>query len=207
MSTLYVLNLLDRKLYALDVSSGDTTDVTIVQAWNTPDGTGAGRHRPMGLAWHNGQLWIGSVDENGSNAYVHALDPAGTTFTLAVTVPLSYTRQDWIWDPAPNLAATWHGWSADPTTLTYQVIDDGGEIAYPQPMLAAIEFDGDDMIWAFVIALATRWGRTATFGLAMRNCVGVTPPVISCASVRQTVAMLWKVASVANVPIRPAPRA
>ena len=148
MSILYVVNLFDRKIYAIDISDGDTATASILQSWNAPDATGANRHRPMGLAWHNGQLWVGSVDEDGSDAYIHSLDPAGSTFTLELTVPLAFTRQDWL-DSAGTLPSTWNAWHGDPTTMPYASTGSGGEIAYPQPMLTDLEFVGDDIVLGF----------------------------------------------------------
>jgi len=75
LSTLYVVNLFDRKIYALDVSSGDVASATIINSWDTPDPSGASRHRPFGLAWHSGLLWLGTVDDNGQTGWIHSLDP------------------------------------------------------------------------------------------------------------------------------------
>ena len=154
MSTLYVVNLFDRKIYALDVSSGNTAATTIVRSWNAPDATGAGRHRPFGLAWHNGHLWIGSVDQNGSTVYVHRLNLVTNTFSLQLTAPLNYTRQNWLGGTTVDRPANWRAWSANPTSVSYESNSSGTEISYPQPMLTDIEFDGDDMILGF----RDRWG-------------------------------------------------
>lgn len=154
MRTLYLVNLFDRKIYALDVSSGVATATTLVNSWRAPDGTGAGRHRPMGLAWHNGALWIGSVDQNGSNAYVHRLDPITGATSLQLTVPLGYTRQNWLGDLNSNRSATWRAWSADPATVAYQTSSSGVEAGYPQPLLSDLAFTGEDLILGF----RDRWG-------------------------------------------------
>jgi uncharacterized repeat protein (TIGR01451 family) len=158
MRTLYVVNLFDRKIYALDVRSGVAANTTIVNSWNAPDATGAGRHRPMGLAWHNGRLWIGSVDQNGSNAYVHRLNPATGATTLMLTAPLNYTRQNWFGDASYTLPATWRAWSSNAGTVSYASNSSGSEIAYPQPMLSDIEFSGEDLILGF----RDRWGDQTT---------------------------------------------
>lgn len=146
MTTLYVVNLFDRKLYALDVRSGLASAATIVQSWSAPDATGANRHRPFGLAWHAGKLWVGSVDDNGSQAYVHSLDPAGTTFVLELTVALSYTRQNWASYLNVSRPAAWQSWSSNPTTLS---LPTGTEIGYPQPMLTDLEFTHDGLLLGF----------------------------------------------------------
>lgn len=161
MATLYVVNLFDRKIYAIDVGSGNTATATLVTSWSAPDATGANRHRPFALAWHNGKLWVGSVDQNGSNAYVHSLDPAGTTFVLELTVPLAYTRQNWISSLTTSRPATWRSWSANPTTLTYAT--NGTEIGYPQPMLADLAFDHDGMILGFRDRMGDQGGADKYF--------------------------------------------
>ena len=157
-NTLYVVNLFDRKIYAIDVTDGvaanatalNTPDSTTTFGWDAPDATGAGRHRPFGLAWDNGKLWVGSVDDNGTSAYVHSLDPSGTTFDLELTVPLTYARQAYIGgDPdAADRSTEWRAWSSDPETITYQ-INGSNETSFPQAMLTDIEFDGTDMVLGF----------------------------------------------------------
>ena len=96
-STLYVVNLFDRRIYALDVSSGVASQTTVVNSWASPDGTGNARHRPFGLAWHNNLLWIGSVDENGQNAFVHSLNPSTGTTSLALTIPPAISTASLLW--------------------------------------------------------------------------------------------------------------
>ncbi len=146
MSTLYVINLFDRKIYAINVASGNTATAAILKSWNTPDATGAGRHRPFALAWHNGKLWVGSVDQNASKAYVHSLDPTGSSFVLESTIPLNYARQV----VKNNVAGTWNSWASDASTLAYLgVAQNANEIGYPQPMLTDLEFEGEDLILGF----------------------------------------------------------
>ncbi len=149
-STMYVVNLFDRKIYALDVGTGQLSDVTIINSWSTPDPTGAGRHRPFGLAYDDGQVWLGSVDENGQSAYVHSLDLSTGSFTLELTIPLQFERQSFFGLATNTVAAPaqWNPWQTNTSSFTpYNV---GGEIAYPQPMLSDIEFDASgDMVIGF----------------------------------------------------------
>ncbi len=146
MATLYVINLFDRKIYAINVASGNAAAAAILKSWSAPDATGAGRHRPFALAWHNGKLWVGSVDQNASNAYVHSLDPVGNTFTLEITIPLNYARQV----VKSNVAGTWNSWASDASTLAYLgAAQNATEIGYPQPMLTDLEFEGEDLILGF----------------------------------------------------------
>lgn len=148
--TLFVVNLFDRRIYALNVASGAPAGATLIKSWAAPDATTASRHRPFGLAWSQGKLWVGSVDQNGTNAYVHSMTPnlssptGSEAFTLETTVPLSFVRQSYQGTAANNAAriSTWRAWASDPSTAGTPYLNNGsGEIAYPQPMLSDIEFD------------------------------------------------------------------
>ena len=148
MSTLYVVNLWDRKVYALDVSAGKADSISILNSWNAPDETASGDHRPFGLAWHDDKLWLGSVDENGLEAYVHSLNPGGVLWQLELTIPLNYDRQAFFGNADnPGAPAEWNVWQST-TSFTYY--DQSGEIGFPQAMLSDIEFaDNGDMIIGF----------------------------------------------------------
>lgn len=168
--TLFVVNLFDRKIYAINVASGTPSGATLIKSWSAPDATGASRHRPFALAFYQGKLWVGSVDENGSNAYVHSMTPNLTTstasepFTLETTVPLNYVRQSYQGVAADNAAriSTWRAWSNNPTTITYLAA--GTEIAYPQPILSGIDFDEtNSMILGFRDRFGDQTGSNVRF--------------------------------------------
>lgn len=149
-NTLYAVNLFDKKIYAFDVTDGITANATIITSWDIPDATGADRHRPFGLAFHNDKLWVGTVDENASNAYVHALDPAGINFDLKLTVPLDYPRQAFIGSNADlaDQSSEWRAWATN-TNITYMERN-SREIGFPQPILSDMAFTADgDMILGF----------------------------------------------------------
>ncbi len=149
-NTLYVVNLFDKKIYALDVTDGNTTNASIVNSWDTPDATGADRHRPFGLAFHDDKLWIGTVDENASSAYVHSLDPAGTNFDLKLTIPLDYPRQAFIGSNADlaDQSSEWRPWATN-SNITYMERN-SREIGFPQPILSDMTFTADgEMILGF----------------------------------------------------------
>ncbi len=148
-NTLYVVNLFNRRIYAIDVTTGLPASSSLITSWATPDPTGAGRHRPFGLAWHNGELWLGTVDENGSNAYIHSLNVQTGVFTLALTVNLNYSRQAFFGNANNTFSApsAWRSWVTNPNFNPFFI---NGEIGYPQPMLSDIEFaDNGDMILGF----------------------------------------------------------
>ncbi len=149
-NTLYAVNLFDKKIYAFDVTDGNTANASIITSWNAPDATGADRHRPFGLAFHDNKLWLGTVDENASNAYVHSLDPAGTSFDLKLTIPLGYSRQAFIGSNAnlTDQSSEWRPWVTN-SNITYMERN-SREIGFPQPILSDMTFTADgEMILGF----------------------------------------------------------
>lgn len=165
METLYVVNLHDRKIYAFNVADGNVNNATLLNTpgaggnnygWATPDECGSVAHRPFGLAWHEGKLWVGSVCEsNGSggpgNAYVHSLDPSGTTFNLETMLSLNFDREDVFQSGSDD----WNAWSNNVTTVNARR-NTSGDTSYPQPMLTDIEFDPAD--GAMILGFRDRWG-------------------------------------------------
>lgn len=149
-NTLYIVNLFDKKIYALDITDGNTANVSIITSWDAPDETGADRHRPFGLAFHEDKLWVGTVDENASNAYVHSIDPAGTSFNLKLTIPLNYPRQAFIGSNAglTDQSAEWRPWATNSNIAFFE--QNSGEIGFPQPILSDMTFTAEgDMILGF----------------------------------------------------------
>lgn len=172
MKTLYVVNLFDRSIYAIDVSSGIPEEATLLHVWASPDATGAARHRPFALGLHEGKVWVGSVDENGSNAFIHSFVPVGANpaFTLEVTLPLNYPRQAFIGQANnPARLSNWRAWATNAATVT-PMSTNADEIGWPQPILADIEFDGKNMI----LGLRDRFGDQA--GYAKRFNLAATRP-------------------------------
>ena len=145
--TLYVVNLFDRTLYFLDVSSPSPATATLVRSLPLPDATGAGRHRPFALAVQRGRIWVGSVDENGTAAHLHSVSPTGSTFVLEHTVDLTFDRQVTIGDNADGVPdADWNPWT---TTAAGTPTNGGAEFHYAQPILTDLAFDGKDLILGF----------------------------------------------------------
>ena len=149
-NTLYAVNLFDKKIYAFDLTDGVTANASIVTSWDAPDATSAGRHRPFGLAYHDGKLWIGTVDENASNAYVHSLETTGINFNLELTIPLDYSRQAFIGSIADSdeVSAEWRPWAIN-SSINYMERN-SREIGFPQPILSDMTFTAEgDMILGF----------------------------------------------------------
>lgn len=153
MESLFVMNLRRRSVHQLDVTTGNLSEARFVRTFVMPDATEADRHRPFGLKFYRDRVWVGSVDENGAEAYVHSFDPAAvtTSYQLEFTVDLTYQRQalaDSDVDEAGE-AADWNAWEGNAATLPFLTVTNVAEVAYPQPMLTDLEFDGDDLILGF----------------------------------------------------------
>jgi hypothetical protein len=151
-STLYVMNLEDRRLYALNANTGASLGSSVqVQSLTlpTPGGsstscsntTSGTNKRPFAVNYYRGQVYIGVVctaetNQNANNlfAYVFQVDPV--TLAIAPTpvfqAPLNYNRG--VADP--GWAAEWQPWR---TTIT-------GDFAAPQPMLTSIVFENGNLI-------------------------------------------------------------
>ncbi len=115
---LYVVNLYDRKVYEIDlVDPFNPQAPTLgnagarIRSWSTPDpGTNPaqGEHRPFGLAYYRGELYLGTVlsaqdlsgNVVGSEAdmfgYIHKTTPGSGTWGQVLSFPMSYrVEQDW----------------------------------------------------------------------------------------------------------------
>lgn len=152
-SRLFVMNLQDRRLYALDpttgASLGSSASVTTLTL-PTPGGSGTNcstngsnnNKRPFAVTFYRAMVYIGVVctSESGTSsvnnlfAYVFAVDP--TTLAISATpvfsAPLNYTRG--LADPGQD--AEWRPWVS-----TIQA-----NFAFPQPMLTDIKFENGNMI-------------------------------------------------------------
>ncbi|MBP7777604.1 MAG: VCBS repeat-containing protein [Acidobacteria bacterium] len=147
-STVYVVNLADRQIYALP-TSGPLTSVTVRRVsipLNAPGATGGGADlRPFALQWHRGQLYVGIVNSAESAgattadllAYVYTLNPATLTFSPSPVFQfaLNYPRGNVQTFNGVGPAA-WNRWS--PVFLTQSPTSVG---SYPQPMLSGLAFD------------------------------------------------------------------
>lgn len=151
-STLYVMNLEDRRLYALNANTG-TSIASSVQiqtltlptpggtAANCSGGSGGTDKRPFAVNFYRGRVYIGVVctaetSGNPSNlfAYVFDVDPStlAITATPVFSMPLNYNRG--LADP--GWAAEWQPWR---TTIS-------ADFATPQPMLTSIVFENGNLI-------------------------------------------------------------
>ncbi|MEK7833994.1 MAG: SdrD B-like domain-containing protein, partial [Acidobacteriota bacterium] len=186
--TLWAVNLFQRTLIAVDISSPitnlasnpNTLAGSLVRSYNIVSGGGqtisgapsctSGQLRPWGLAFRNGVGYLGAVcDASGSatrkqspdqRAYVLSFDPANpTSFTTVVNFALDYSRE-----PAHRIGALattglWQRW-----TNTWSDVDApvfANFTSAPQPILSDITFTDDG---SMVIGLADRFGHQAGWG-------------------------------------------
>ncbi|MBK6750326.1 MAG: carboxypeptidase regulatory-like domain-containing protein [Acidobacteria bacterium] len=151
-SRLFVMNLQDRSLYALNpttgASFGNSVSVTTLtlptpagSATNCSTGSGNTNKRPFAVKYYRGSVYIGvlctaETNQNAANlyAYVFQVDPA----TLAITsTPVFSTQLNYSRGFAdPGEAAEWRPWV---TTIQ-------ANFAYPQPMFTSIEFENGNLI-------------------------------------------------------------
>lgn len=157
--TLYVMNLEDRRLYALNASTGASLGSSVqiqTVALPTPGGTAANcaasDKRPFAVNYHRGQVYIGVVctgetAPNASNLFAYVLQADPTTLAIGATpvfsAPLNYSRG--VADP--GWAAEWRPWV---TTIS-------PDFAAPQAMLTSIVFENGNLI----IGLRDRAGDQA----------------------------------------------
>ena len=157
---LYVTNLYDRMIYEIDLVNPNApqaptlaTKALRVRSWPAPDPgttTAQGEHRPWGLKWYRGKLYVGVVlsgqdingnvqspvvDVNGQKVgtglrgYVYEFDPATTTFSVRLDFSFNYGRErGWIpWGYSTN------------SGLSRYFSGDEREIA--EPIISDLEFD------------------------------------------------------------------
>ncbi len=165
-NTLYVVNLFDRRLYAIPVDDpGDASSVAIPT--NPPGCPATNDARPFAVEFRDGLVYVGvtctaesSQDVDDLRAYVYSLNPAGGGFNLVLNFPLNYERRCADRADQANcetqLPSDWQPWIADTDPPTWPLAFFAGyPIVYAQPMLTDIEFDNNgDMILAF----RDRWG-------------------------------------------------
>ena len=151
-STLYVMNLEDRRLYALSSSTGASLGSSVqINTLNLPTPAGSAANcsnassgtdkRPFAVNFYRGQVYIGVVctaetTQNAADlyAYVFQVNPGTLAVTAApiFSAQLNYSRG--LADP--GWAAEWQPWR---TTIS-------GDFATPQPMLASIVFENGNLI-------------------------------------------------------------
>ena len=153
-STLYAMNLNDRKVYAIDIESKSLIDSYAIPDPGCVDGT----FRPWGLGIRDGVLYAGAICDGSElvgsppnpfnitarqvlSAHVFKLE-AGT-FSSVLSFPLDYLKEPpFTYGGNCRSVTGWYGW-IDEWPNSCEV----NNIGYPQPILSDIEWDDQgDMI-------------------------------------------------------------
>lgn len=163
--TLYVVNLFDKKLYAINTSTK-----ALIASYAIPDpGCTNGKARPWAIGEYQGQLFVGvtcdgSASGNPANlsdnagvgnlkVTVYRLD--GSLFTQVLTSPLDYLREpSFQYSGGCDAINHWKPWcDIMPATCT------DGNVSYPTPLLTDIEFDDNgNMILGFTDRTGYQFG-------------------------------------------------
>ena len=157
-STLYAMNLNDRKVYAIDIESKSLIDSYAIPDPGCVDGT----FRPWGLGIRDGVLYAGAICDGSElvgsppnpfnitarqvlSAHVFKLE-AGT-FSSVLSFPLDYLKEPpFTYGGNCRSVTGWYGW-IDEWPNSCEV----NNIGYPQPILSDIEWDDQgDMILGFM---------------------------------------------------------
>ncbi|MCB0111179.1 MAG: hypothetical protein KDE53_34895, partial [Caldilineaceae bacterium] len=144
---LYVANLYDRTLVAIDLSTS-----AVIDSYAIPDPGCANANdvRPMGLGVRGGEVYVGvvcSAETSGLSsdlqAAVFKLTPAGGFTTVVAPFALTYTMPDRF----DGTARSWNAWvSTYPLAAGNAAYRD----TYPQPLLADIDWDASgNMLLSF----------------------------------------------------------
>ncbi len=174
--TLFVVNMYDRKLYAIPVANPTPVPAGV----DVPDPANCSVDvRPFATGFYNGKLYVGVVCPGPTNAavraYVYAFTPGSPGSFDASPVldfALTYNRGQ-VTNMLTGNTANWRAWADDQSGVT-EVLDRGNcgfglpgtnqaaEALYgAQPMLSDIVFDRGDMILGFRDRLADQTGCMA----------------------------------------------
>ena len=147
-ATLYVMNLENRNLYALNAGTGAV--ITNRQVPLTPPGCPAtGDARPFAVKIYRGTGYIGMVCSAESTglasdlrAYVYSFNLTDLTFSAspAFQTALNYPRGKASVLNAPG-DAEWLAWKT-----VYTNINSGNRIVYPQPWVTGFSFDNGNLV-------------------------------------------------------------
>lgn len=164
---LWVINLFDRKLYKIALSSTERAPTAVdIRGFSVPSVGRGGVTRPFAVKFYGGKVYVGVVsdatDKNATvadlSATVLAFDPVREKFETVFSMALNYTRGTLDYG-----VSGWRPWTDD-----YQkavLANNSGWMIYPQPILADIEFDSDG---SMIIGLMDRLGHQTGEGQLYR---------------------------------------
>ncbi|WP_162893155.1 SdrD B-like domain-containing protein [Microbacterium halotolerans] len=141
-STLWAVNMNDKKLYGLDAATGDITSDEPI-----PDpGCVGGAWHPMGLGVQDGKVYVGGIcdafdSQQRSDLMASVYESAdGTTFSKVLDHTLDFLRGR-VNDPGVvDVNTHWNPWYDEYDESKYY---SAWVHAFPQPLLSDIDFDRD----------------------------------------------------------------
>ena len=155
-STLYAMNLNDKKLYKIDIATKSITG-----SYDTPNPCGVtGKNRPFAVEATEGKVFVGvvcdaSISGLDSDLTADVYEFDGTNFTSIYHHTLDYARQQ-----SQNGTVGWHAWSDNYQTIAEQYhSDDYWQVVRSQPVLADIKFaDNGNLIIGLLDRVAFQGG-------------------------------------------------
>lgn len=163
--TLYVVNLQNRVLYALNATTGAVSTSAALSGTGFLPGTNCAACtatndiRPFAVEFHRGRVYVGfvftaetTVVQANMRAYIYSADAATLAFrtTPDFIMNLDYPRGK----AATTGPADWRPWRPTYTNIS---TNQATRLVYPMPMFTGIAFDNDNLI----IGLRDRMGDIA----------------------------------------------
>lgn len=145
--TLWVVNLNDRKLYSLEIANP-----TNYQGFQIPDpGCSDADYRPWALKIYQGNIYVGvmcsaETSQNAANVHAYVLKFDGATFSPYTSFSLPDPKGFVIHpnlNPLPDTGTKFQPWARQMTDITNFPGLQFFFLAYPQPILSAIDFVSD----------------------------------------------------------------
>ncbi len=147
-TVLYVMNLEDRRLYALNAATGTVINSVSIPLTFTGFIGAGGDLRPFAVEYYRGRVYVGIINTAESTglrtsleALVFTADPVSLTFAAAPVFrfPLTYPRGK----AASTGPADWRAWTAGYTNISN---NQPNRVVYPMPMFSGITFDNGNLI-------------------------------------------------------------
>lgn len=160
-NTLYLTNLFDKKLYAIDVSTQ-----TLINSWTIPQTCSNNDVCNFGLKCYKGDVYIGQVctgltSQSASDLNAKVIKFNGTTFTTVLNFPINYTKGRAY---TPTLCTGFFPWiNTMPTCFSSAIV-------YPQAILSDIAIE--PVTGNMILGFRDRTGDQSGF----QNYNGFSPP-------------------------------
>ena len=148
---LYVMNLENRRLYALNATTGAViTSISVANLFPTGCATcnQTGDVRPFAVEFYKGKIYIGIIysAETSNNrsdlrAYIYTADPI--TLALSATPVFQFALDYSRGKAATTGPGDWRAWKNTYTNISTNL---AARVVYPMPMLTSITFDNDNLI-------------------------------------------------------------